>query len=71
MVAKIREHTEAKDRFTLKPYRVTSSGNTVVFEFDSVGTLGGKPCKGRNVISLDIEGSKISGFREYFGDLGS
>lgn len=70
IVAKTREHGEAKDRLALKPYRITSNGNTVVFEFESVGTLNGKPYKGRNVISLDIEGNKVSGFREYFGDLG-
>lgn len=69
MVAKTREHSEAKDRLTLKPYRITSSGNTVVFEFGSVGMLSSKLYKGRNVISLDIEGDKVSGFREYFGDL--
>ncbi len=70
IVTKTREHGEAKDRLALKPYRITSNGNTVMFEFESVGTLNGKPYKGRNVISLDIEGNKVSGFREYFGDLG-
>lgn len=70
MVAKARSHTEAKDRLNLKPYRITTSNNTVVFEFDAEGTINGKPYKGRNIISLDIEGEKISGFREYFGDLG-
>lgn len=71
MVAKCREHTGAKDRLTFKPYRIIGNNNTVVFEFESEGTIGGKPYKGRNVISLDVEGEKISGFREYFGDFGA
>lgn len=69
MVAKCREQAEAGDRLTFAPYRVTSNDTTVMFEFDSKGTISGKPYKGRNAISLDVIGDRISGFREYFGDL--
>ncbi len=69
MVAKCREHAEAGDRLTYAPYRVTSNDTTVMFEFDSEGTIGGKHYLGRNAISLDVSGERISGFREYFGAL--
>lgn len=69
MVAKCREHAASGDRLTYTPYRVTSNDTTVMFEFDSSGTIGGKHYLGRNAISLDVSGDRISGFREYFGDL--
>lgn len=69
MVAKCREHTKVGDRLTYALYRLTSNDTTVMFEFDSEGTIGGKPYKGRNAISLDVSGDRISGEREYFGEL--
>jgi ketosteroid isomerase-like protein len=70
MVAKCHEHTEAGDRLTFSLNCITSNDTTVMFEFDSKGTISGKPYQGRNAISLDVSGDRISGFREYFGDIG-
>lgn len=48
---------------------VASGGNTFVFQFDSEGKVGGNDYKGWNAIALTIESGKVTGFREYFGDV--
>jgi ketosteroid isomerase-like protein len=50
--------------------RRTGNDSTFVFEFRDEGTLRGEPYKNRVAISLDICGSKICGYREYFGSDG-
>jgi ketosteroid isomerase-like protein len=53
-----------------EPYRITASGDTVVFEFEDGGTLfGGYPYHNRIAASFDVRGSKISAYREYFGEI--
>lgn len=70
IIAKTRDHSAQGDRAIFTVFRTANSDKTVTFEFDSTGTIGGNPYKGRNAISFDVEKGKISGFREYFGDLG-
>jgi ketosteroid isomerase-like protein len=44
--------------------------NTVIFQFDSQGTVGGGyPYQGWNIIAITIENEQVVGFREYFGDI--
>jgi ketosteroid isomerase-like protein len=50
--------------------RRTGSDSTFVFEFRDEGQLRGEPYKNRVAISLDVCGSKICGYREYFGSDG-
>jgi hypothetical protein len=70
IVAKCRGHSESGDRLIFsKPHHITSSSTTVMFEFECEGVLGGEPYEGRLAIALDVSGNKISGFREYFGDV--
>ena len=45
--------------------RVSSNGNTVVFEFWSEGNLRGKPYKNQVAVSFDVRGDKICAYREY------
>jgi ketosteroid isomerase-like protein len=70
MIAKCRDHHEAGDRLCLSPpHHITSSITTVIFEFECEGVISGEPYRGRIAIALDISNDKISGFREYFGDV--
>ncbi|MEL6385679.1 MAG: nuclear transport factor 2 family protein [Cyanobacteria bacterium J06626_18] len=72
MIAKCRDHEAAGDRLNFsEPHYVLTDGNSVMFEFESEGLYGGKPYKGHNAIAFTIQGGKVSGFREYFGDLGA
>lgn len=50
--------------------RVTSNETTVVFEFRDEGSMWGQPYKNRVVVSFDVRGDKICGYREYFGSDG-
>ena len=50
--------------------RQSGSGNTFVYEFRDEGLLRGEPYKNRVAISLDVCGTKICGYREYFGSDG-
>jgi ketosteroid isomerase-like protein len=46
------------------------SGDTCIFQFDSEGLIaGGFPYKGNNIIALSVVGGKVTGFREYLGDV--
>lgn len=67
------EHTdwrwnEIKLRSPVFLERTTVSGNTAIFEFRLDGTVqDSKPFKKNVVILFDVQGNKISGFREYTG----
>ncbi len=50
--------------------RVTSNETTVVFEFRDEGLLRGELYKNRVLVSFDVRGEKICGYREYFGSDG-
>jgi ketosteroid isomerase-like protein len=50
--------------------RRSGGATTFVYEFRDEGTLRGEPYKNRVAISLDVCGSKICGYREYFGSDG-
>lgn len=70
LVAKCLEHSEAGDRLVFQsPHHMTQSDTTVMFEFECEGTIENEPYQGRIAIALDIHDNKISGFREYFGDV--
>jgi hypothetical protein len=46
------------------------SGDTCIFQFDSEGLVAGRfPYKGYNTIALTVIDGKITGFREYLGDV--
>jgi ketosteroid isomerase-like protein len=40
-----------------------------MFEFECEGVIDGEDYRGRIAIALEIDNDKISGFREYFGDV--
>ena len=65
----IEEREKAPNNLKFSNILVTSGDNTFVFQFDSEGKVGGHDYKGWNTISLTIENGKITGFREYFGDV--
>jgi hypothetical protein len=46
------------------------SGDTCIFQFDSEGIIAGSfPYKGYNSIALSVVSGKVTGFREYLGDV--
>lgn len=51
------------------PFSVTGNDKTVIFEFEVNGVIEGKDFRNRIAIALDVRGDKISGFREYLGDV--
>jgi ketosteroid isomerase-like protein len=70
VTAKFHDHSEAGDRLRFtSPHHITSSDTTVMFEFECEGVIDGEDYRGRIAIALDIDNDKISGFREYFGDV--
>jgi ketosteroid isomerase-like protein len=70
MISKCRDHRESGDRLTFSsPHHITSSETTVMFEFECEGVVDREPYQGRIAIALDVSHEKISGFREYFGDV--
>ncbi|MBF2049432.1 MAG: nuclear transport factor 2 family protein [Elainella sp. C42_A2020_010] len=70
IVAKCHDHMQAGDRLTFSPpHHITSSDTTVMFEFECKGVIRQQPYQGRIAIALDVSGEKISGLREYFGDV--
>jgi ketosteroid isomerase-like protein len=70
MVAKCHDHSALGDRLKFNsPHHVSSGNANVMFEFECEGVISNKPYHGRIAISLDVSGDKISGFREYFGDI--
>lgn len=68
MVAKCRGHAEAGERLTLHPPHHTTDGETtVVFEFVAEGDLADGYFRGEIAIAFEVDGERISGFREYYG----
>ncbi len=65
----IKAREKAPNNLKFSNVVVTSGGGTFVFQFDSEGKVGAYDYKGWNAISLTIENDKITGFREYFGDI--
>lgn len=69
-IAKLQERTAQGNRLIFHhPEQITTSDTTVTFEFVSQRTIDNQPVKARNVISFDIQGEKITGVREYLGDI--
>lgn len=60
--------SQAKLRVVGTP-RVASAGNTVVFELEDTGTIGGKEYRQDIVLAFDVRGEQISAYREYVGDI--
>lgn len=61
---------EADVKVAFSPaHRAALDGDTAVFEFEVEGTVGGGPFKNRIAISFDVRSEKVSGHREYIGDL--
>lgn len=72
MIAKCRDHEKAGDRLTFsEPQYSLVNESSVMFEFESEGLYAGDPYKGHNAIAFETKDGKITGFREYFGDLGA
>jgi ketosteroid isomerase-like protein len=70
IMAKCRDHSEAGDYLKFQPpHHITNSETTVMFEFECEGVIEGEAYHGRIAIALDVSGDRISGFREYFGDV--
>jgi ketosteroid isomerase-like protein len=70
IMAQCRGHSEAGDYLKFQPpHHITSSETTVMFEFECEGVIEGEAYHGRIAIALDVSGDRISGFREYFGDV--
>lgn len=70
MFAKCEDDAAGEANLTLgEPHTTAIDANTVIFEFESDGTIGDLKYHGRNIIVLEIDGEKVGGFREYFGDL--
>ena len=47
--------------------RMAGNGNIFFFEFQDEGQLRGQPYQNRIVISMEVRGDKLCGYREYFG----
>jgi ketosteroid isomerase-like protein len=70
MIAKCHDHAQAGDRLAFRPpHHITHSDTTVMFEFECEGVIDKEPYQGRIAIALDVSDERISGFREYFGDV--
>lgn len=70
LITRLKTRTVTGDRLLFSPPdRITSNATTVTLEFATQGTIRQQPFQGRNIISFDITGEKISGIREYFGDI--
>jgi ketosteroid isomerase-like protein len=60
----------ASPRLTYEaPFRVSTTGQTVVLEFEDHGTIAGMPYRNRIAASFDIKYGKVAAYREYFGDI--
>jgi hypothetical protein len=71
MMAKLVDTRSQKpNQLKFSNVRQHQAKNSVVFMFDSEGKVSGYPYKGWNVIALTVgEDNKITGFREYLGDI--
>jgi ketosteroid isomerase-like protein len=52
-----------------EPFRVAASGSGATFELEVTGELYGLPYRNRLALSFDVADGRITGLREYFGDL--
>jgi ketosteroid isomerase-like protein len=60
----------ASPRLTYEtPFRVSTTGQTVVLEFEDHGTIAGTAYRNRIAASFDIKDGKVAAYREYFGDI--
>lgn len=72
MIAKCQDHEVAGDRLTFsEPQYILSGESSIMFEFEAEGLYAGNPYKGHNAIAFEVKDGKVTGFREYFGDLGA
>ena len=70
MITKCHEHSKVGNRLTFSPpHHITSSDTIVMFEFECKSVINQEPYQGRIAIALEVTNEKISGFREYFGDV--
>jgi hypothetical protein len=70
MRALIAERQKTPNQLTFSNMSRASSENTVLFQFDSAGTVsGGFSYQGYNIIGFVVEDGQITGFREYFGHI--
>jgi hypothetical protein len=70
LIARLQARKQRGDRLIFSlPDQVTSNDTAVTFEFATQGTIRNQAFTGRNVVSFDIQGDKIAGIREYFGDI--
>lgn len=51
------------------PFSVTRNDSTVVFELEDEGTILGRPFQNRIALAFEVRDGRISGFREYVGDV--
>jgi hypothetical protein len=66
----IAQREKAPNALTFTNVQRFCSGDTCVFQFDSEGVIAGNfPYKGYNAIALSVIGGKVTGFREYLGDV--
>jgi ketosteroid isomerase-like protein len=52
-----------------EPFRVAASESGATFELEVTGELYGLPYRNRLALSFDVADGRITGLREYFGDL--
>ncbi|MBD2203964.1 nuclear transport factor 2 family protein [Calothrix sp. FACHB-1219] len=70
LIARFQARTERGDRLIFsQPKNIISNDTSVIVEFETQGTIRNQPFTGNNVISFDIQDDKITGIREYFGEI--
>lgn len=70
MMAKCHDDAASGNRLTFSsPQYVLTDESSVMFEFESSGTMSGKHYQGHNAIALKVKDGKVTGYREYFGDV--
>lgn len=70
LIARLQVRTERGDRLIFSPPKnILSNDTSVIVEFETQGTIRNQAFTGNNVISFDIQDDKITGIREYFGEI--
>ncbi len=70
MVAKVRDHSDAGQRLTLEPpIALMIDGDWASVLFESHGTFGDYQYRAHNLIAFRVEEGRITGFREFLGDV--
>lgn len=70
MMALIASRESSPNELTFSNAVFLQADDSVAIQFDSEGMIMGKfPYKGYNTIVLSIRDGRITGFREYFGDI--